>query len=125
MEKSRLDPVMKEQQKVEYENTERLCQEVAKLGGFPFDCEVTIPEATLNKEVTITIDLQDYYGVVDDENSRVDVSITTKMGEAVEVEPVKIDGNSKYAVSFTPRTPGDHSLAVAVNGNQCPGNPYR
>ena len=124
MRKSRLEPVMKEQPKVEYENTENLCLEVIRFGRFV--CEVTIPEATMNREVTIIIDLQDaQYDIGDSESNKLKVSVTTKTGEAVVVKLVKDVGDKKFAVLFTPRAPENHSLAVIVNGNQIPGSPYR
>ena len=56
---TRLEPVTKEQREVEYEEVERLCKEVTKLGRFPSidpsKCEVTFPTAmtVINKETSL------------------------------------------------------------------------
>ena len=55
--RTRLEPVMKEQREVEYEEVERLCEEVTKLGRLPIDpskCEVTFPTAmtVMNRDIT-------------------------------------------------------------------------
>ena len=112
--RSKLEPVVKEQREVEYKEVEHLCEEVTKLGGYPplnfSRCEVIFPnEMTLiNKETSLMITLRDIIGViVHDSGSEVEVSMTTKTGEAIVAEPVNDVSGGNYTVSFTPRTPGD------------------
>ena len=129
--RSRLEPVMKEQTEVEYEKVEHLCEEVTKLGGFPLDpskCEVTFPTAMtiINKETSLMVTLRDVNGdIVDDKSSEVEVSVTTKTGEAILVEPVKDISGENCAVYFTPRTLGDHMISVIVDGQHIPGSPHK
>ena len=106
--RSRLEPVMNEQGETEYRKLEHLCEEVTKLGKFPLDprkCAVTFPSemTTVNGEVSLMITIiVDVNGDIVDR--KVEVSVTTKTGEAIAVIPVKdiVDGN--YTVSFTPKT---------------------
>ena len=130
--RSRLEPVMKEQREVEYEEMERLCEEVTKLGGFlpldPSKCEVTFPTAmtVMNKVTSLMVTLRDVNGgIVDDKSSEVEVSMTTKTGEAIVVEPVKDVSGGNYTASFTPRTFGDHMISIAVDGQHIPGSPHK
>jgi len=129
--KTRLEPVMKEQREVKYEEVEHLCKEVTKLGGLPLDpskCEVTFPTAmtVINKEMSLMVTLRDVNGnIVDDRNSEVEVSVTTKTGEAISVGPVKNVSGGNYTVSFTPRTLGGHVISVVVDGQHIPGNPNK
>ncbi|XP_065917745.1 E3 ubiquitin-protein ligase TRIM71-like [Dysidea avara] len=130
--RSRLEPVMKEQREVEYEEVERLCEEVTKLGGFlpldPSKCEMTFPTAMtiMTKETSLMVTLRDVNGdIVDDKNSEVNVSVTTKTGEAIVVGPVKDVSGGNYTVSFTPRTPGDHMISIVIDGQHIPGSPHK
>ena len=130
--RSRLEPVMKEQREVEYEEVERLCEEVTKLGGFlpldPSKCEMTFPTAMtiMTKETSLMVILRDVNGdIVDDKNSEVNVSVTTKTGEAIVVGPVKDVSGGNYTVSFTPRTPGDHMISIVIDGQHIPGSPHK
>ncbi|XP_065917752.1 E3 ubiquitin-protein ligase TRIM71-like [Dysidea avara] len=130
--RSRLEPVMKEQREVEYEEVERLCEEVTKLGGFlpldPSKCEMTFPTAMtiMTKETSLMVTLRDVNGdIVDDKNSEVNVSVTTKTGEAIVVGPVKDVNGGNYTVSFTPRTPGDYMISIVVDGQHIPGSPHK
>ncbi|XP_065894880.1 tripartite motif-containing protein 2-like [Dysidea avara] len=130
--RSRLEPVMKEQREVEYEEVERLCEEVTKLGGFlpldPSKCEMTFPTAMtiMTKETSLMVTLRDVNGdIVDDKNSEVNVSVTTKTGEAIVVGPVKDVSGGNYTVSFTPRTPGDHIISIVIDGQHIPGSPHK
>ena len=130
--RSRLEPVMKEQREVEYEEMERLCEEVTKLGGFlpldPSKCEVTFPTAmtVMNKETSLTVTLRDVNGdIVDDKSTEVEVSMTTKTGKAIVVGPVKDVSGGNYTASFTPRTFGNHMISIAVDGQHIPGSPHK
>ena len=130
--RSRLEPAMKEQREVEYGEVERLCEEVTKLGGFlppdPSKCEVTFPTAmtVMNKVTSLMITLRDVNGdIVDDKSSEVEVSMTTKTGEAIVVGPVKDVSGGNYTASFTPRTFGDHMISIAVDGQHIPGSPHK
>jgi len=129
--RTRLEPVMKEQREVEYEEVECLCEEVTKLGGFPLDpnkCEVTFPTAmtVMNKETSLMITLRDFNDdIVDDRSSEVEVSVTTKTSEAISVGSFKNVSSGNYTVSFTPRTLGDHVISVVVEGQHIPGSPHK
>ena len=130
--RSRLEPAMKEQREVEYGEVEHLCEEVTKLGGFlppdPSKCEVTFPTAitVMNKETSLTVTLRNDNGdIVDDCSSEVEVSVTTKTGEAIVVGPVKDVSGGNYTASFTPRTFGDHMISIAVDGQHIPGSPHK
>jgi len=129
--RTRLEPVVKEQREVEYEGVEHLCEEVTKLGRLPLDlskCEVTFPTAmiVMNKEASLMITFRDDNGdIVDDRSSEVEVSMTTKTGEAILVGPVKDVRSGNYIVSFTPRTLGDHVISVVVDGQHIPGSPHK
>ena len=129
--RTRLEPVIKEQREVKYEEVERLCEEVTKLGGLPLDpskCEVTFPTAmtVINKETLLMITLRDDNGdIVDDRSSEIEVSVTSKTEEAILVEPVKDVNGGKYTISFTPRTLGDHLTSVVVDGQHIPGSPHK
>jgi len=126
-----LGPVMKEQREVEFVEVERLCEELTKLGGFQLDpskCEGTFPTTMtlINKQTSLRITLKDVNGdIVDDRNSTVEVSVTTKTGEAIPMGPVKDVNDRNYTVSFTPRTPGDHVISVLVDGQHIPGSPHK
>ena len=130
--RSRLEPVMKEQREVEYEEMERLCKEVTKLGGFlpldPSKCEVTFRTAmtVMNKETSLMVTLRDVSGdIVDDKSTEVEVSMTTKTGKAIVVGPVKDVSGRNYTASFTPRTFGNHMVSIAVDGQHIPGSPHK
>ena len=129
--RSRLEPVVKEQRKVEYKEMEHLCEEVTELGGYPLDpnkCEVTFPTAitVMNKETLLMITLRDVNGdIVDDSSSEVEIYVTTKIGEAIVVGPVKDVGGGNYTVSFTPKTLGDHMITVVVDGQHIEGSPHK
>ena len=128
--RSRLEPAINEQREVEYGEVDRLCEEVTKLGGFPLDpskCEVTFPTAmAMNKETSLIVTLRDVNGdIVDDKSSEVEVSVTTKTGEAIVVGPVKDISGGNYTVPFTPRTLGDHMISIVVDGQHIPGSPHK
>ena len=130
--RSRLEPVVKEQREVEYEEVEHLCEEVTKLGRYPAldpsKCEVTFPIAMtiMNKETLLMVTLRDINGDnVDDSSDKVEVSITTVTREAIIVGPVKGVIGGKYMVSFTPRTCGDHDVSVLVDRQHIPGSPQK
>jgi len=129
--RTRLEPVMKEQREVKYEEVKRLCEEVTKLGRLPLDpskCEVTFPTAmtVMNKETSLMITLRDDNGdIVDDRSSEVEVSMTSKSGEVIVVEQVKFVSCGNYTVSFTPRTLGDYVISVVVDGQHIPGSPHK
>ena len=46
----------------------------------------------------------------------VEVSMTTKTGEAIIAEPVNNDSGGNYTVFFTPRTPGDYMILIVADG---------
>jgi len=126
--RTRVEPVMKEQRQVEYEEVEHLCEEVTKLGRLPpldpSKCKVTFPTAMTVMSLMLT--LRDVNGdIVDDRSSEVEVSVTTKTGEAISVEPVKNVGSGNYTVYFTPRTLGDHVISVVVDGRHISGSPHK
>jgi len=130
--RTRLGPVMKEQREVEFVEVECLCEELTKLGRFPLPdpskCEMTFPTTmtVMNKQTSLMITLKDVNGdVVDDRSSEVEVSITTKTGEAIPVGPVKAVNDGNYTVSFTPRRFGDHEISVVIDGHHIPGSPQK
>jgi len=130
--RTRLEPVMKEQREVEYEEVEHLCEEVTKLGGFqsinPSKCEVTFPTAmtVINKETSLIITFRDFNGdILDNRCSEVEVVVTTITGEAIALKPVKDISDGNYTVSFTPRTVGNHVISVVVDGQHIPGSPHK
>ena len=129
--RSRLEPVVKEQREVEYKEVEHLCEEVIKLGGYPLDpskCEVTFPTAmtVMNKETSLMITMRNVNGDrVDDSGNILEVFVTTKTGEAIVVGPVNGVSGGNYAVSFTPRTLGDHMISVVGDGQHIPGSPHK
>ena len=130
--RSRLEPVVKEQREVEYKEVECLCEEVTNLGRYPplnpSKCEVTFLTAitVVNKEASLQVTLKDVNGDFADESSdKVEVSVTTVTGEAIAVEPVKDVIGGKYKVIFTPRTPREHVISVAVDRQHITGSPHK
>ena len=80
----------------------------------------------MNKETSLMITLRDDNGdIVDDRSSEVEVSMTTKTGEAILVGSVKDVSGGNYTVSFTPRTLGEHVISVLVDGQHIPGSPNK
>ena len=104
--RSRLQPVTSEQAEPEFENIERLCETINKLGCIPVDpskCEVVIPPVIVKKKTTLMIMLKDKNNnPVIDASKELNVFIeNTRDSEATKVRTIKEVGGGKYEPSFT------------------------
>ena len=80
----------------------------------------------INKEQSLILTLKD----VNNDNSigrdsAIQVLVMDKNFEAAAVKPVLDIGGGNYTVTFTPTTPGDHMIAVIVDGQHIPGSPHK
>ena len=127
--RSRLEPVMREQAKVEFRDVEGLREAVKKLGFIrvePSKCEVIIPPVIV-KKTTMMISLMDKLNnPVSDHCNHINVAIENiRGGEAIQVGPIKEVGNGRYEVSYTPSRCGYHMISIIVDGHHIPGSPYK
>ena len=128
--RSRLEPVMSEQAKPEFDNIEQLSQTIRLLGYIPLDpskCEVVIPPVIVKKKTTLMIMLKNK------NNNPVTTSCTeinviikkTKGGEAIQVRRIEEVGGGRYEASFTARRCGYYMISIIVDGHHIPGSPYK
>ena len=127
--RSRLEPVMSEQAKPEFDNIEQLSQTIRLLGYIPLDpskCEVVIPPVIVKKKTTLMIMLKDKNN---NPATRSCEEITvvvkeTKGGEAIQVRAIKEVGGGRYEASFTASRCGYYMISIIVDGYHIPGSPY-
>ena len=128
--RSRLEPVMSEQAKPEYENIEQLSQIIRLLGYTPLDpskCEVVIPPVIVKKKTTLMIMLKNKdNNPVTDGSKELNVFMQDiRGGEAIQVRAIKEVGSGKYEASFTASRCGYYMISVIVDGHHIPGSPYK
>ena len=128
---SRLEPVMSEQAKPEFDNIEQLCQAVNKLGYIPLEsskCEVVIPPTVIvKKKTTLIIKIKNK-----DNNPVTNASKEFKVfiedirnWETVQVKKIKEVGGGRYKASFTASKCGYYMISIIVDGNHILGSPYK
>ena len=125
-----LQPVMSEQAEPEFENIERLCETINKLGYIPVDpskCEVVIPPVIVKKKTTLMIMLKNKNNnPVTDASKQLNVFIENiRGGEAIQVGPIKEVGGGRYEASFTASRCGYYMISIIVDGHHIPGSPYK
>ena len=128
--RSRLEPVMSEQAKPEFDNIEQLSQTILLLGYIPLDpskCEVVIPPVILKKKTTLMIMLKNKNNnPVTRSCAEINVIVKkTKGGEAIQVRRIKEVGGGRYEASFTASRCGYYMISIIVDGHHIPGSPYK
>ena len=128
--RSRLEPVMSEQAKLEFDNIEQLCQAVNQLGYIPLEarkCEVVIPPVIVKKKTTLMIMLKNKNNnPVTDASKELNVLIEKiKDGETIQVGAIKEVGGGRYEASFTASRCGYYMTSIIVDGHHIPGSPYK
>ena len=130
--RSRLEPVMSEQAKPEFDNIEQLSQTIRLLGYIPLDpnkCEVIIPPVIVKKKTTLMIMLKDKNNNPATRScEEINVVVKeTKGGEAIQVRAIKEVGGGRYEASFTIATSrcGYYMISIIVDGHHIPGSPYK
>ena len=128
--RSRLEPVMSEQAKPEFDNIEQLSQIIRLLGYIPLDpskCEVVIPPVIVKKKTILTIMLKNK-----NNNPVTDASKESKVfienirdGEVIQVRAIKEVGGGRYEASFTASRCGYYMISIIVDGHHIPGSPYK
>ena len=125
--RSRLEPVMSEQAKPEFENIEQLSQTIRLLGYIPLDpsrCEVVM---IVKKKTTLMIMLKNKNNnPVTDASKELNVFVENiRDGEAIQVRAIKEVGGGRYEASFTASRCGYYMISIIVNGDHIPGSPYK
>ena len=127
--RSRLQPVTSEQAEPEFENIERLCETINKLGCIPVDpskCEVVIPPVIVKKTALMIMLKDKNNNPVTDASKELNVFIeNTRDGEATKVRTIKEVGGGKYELSFTASRCGYYMISIIVDGHHIPGSPYK
>ena len=128
--RSRLEPVMSEQAKPEFENIEQICKAVNKLPFVPLDsskCEVVIPPVIVKKKTTLMIMSKNKNNnPVTDASKELNVCIENiRGGEATQVRAIKEVGGGRYEASFTASRCGYYMISIIVDGHHIPGSPYK
>ena len=128
--RSRLEPVMSEQAKPEFDNIEQLSQTIRLLGYIPLDpskCEVIIPPVIVKKKTTLMIMLKNKNNnPVTRSCAEINVIVKkTKGGEAIQVRAIKEVGGGRYEASFTASRCGYYMISIIVDGHYIPGSPYK
>ena len=129
--RSRLEPVMSEQPKPEFDNIEQLSQTIRLLGYIPLDpskCEVVIPPVIIvKKKTTLMIMLKNKNNnPVTRSCAEINVIVKkTKGGEAIQVRGIKEVGGGRYEASFTASRCGYYMISIIVDGHHIPGSPYK
>ena len=128
--RSRLEPVMREQAELEFDNMEQLCQAVNKLGCVPLEpskCEVVIPPVIEKKKTTLMIMLKNKNNnPVIDASKELNVFIENiSDGEIIQVKEIKEVGGGRYEASFTASRCGYYMISIIVDGHHIPGSPYK
>ena len=128
--RSRLEPVMSEQAKPEFDNIEQLSQTIRLLGYIPLDprkCEVIIPPVIVKKKTTLMIMLKNKNNnPVTDASKELKVFVENiRDGEAIQVRAIKEVGGGRYEASFTASRCGYYMISIIVDGHHIPGSPYK
>ena len=128
--RSRLEPVMSEQAKPEFDNIEQLSQTIRLLGYIPLDpsrCEVVIPPVIVKKKTTLMIMLKNKNtNPVTDASKELNVFIENiRDGEVMQVRAIKEVGGGRYEASFTASRCGYYMISIIVDGHHIPGSPYK
>ena len=128
--RSRLEPVMSELAKPEFENIEPLCRAVNKLPFVPVDpskCEVVIPPVIVKKKTTLMIMLKNKNNnPVTNNSEELNVFIENiRDGKAIQVRPIKEVGGGRYEASFTLSKCGHYMISIIVDGHHIAGSPYK
>ena len=128
--RSRLEPVMSEQAKPEFENIEQLSQTIRLLGYIPLDpsrCEVVIPPVIVKKKTTLMIMLKNKNNnPVTDASKELNMFIENiRDGEVIQVRAIKEVGDGRYEASFTASRCGYYMISIIVDGHHIPGSPYK
>ena len=128
--RSRIEPVMSEQAKPEFDNIEQLLQTIRLLGYIPLDpskCEVVIPPVIVKKKTTLMIMLKNKNNnPVTDASKELNVFIENiRDGEVIQVRVIKEVGDGRYEASFTASRCGYYMISIIVDGHHIPGSPYK
>ena len=128
--RSRLEPVMSEQAKPEFDNIEQLSQTIRLLGYIPLDpnnCEVVIPPVIVKKKTTLMIMLKNKNNnPVTRSCAEINVIVKKNKGsEAIQVRAIKEVGGGRYEASFTASRCGYYMISIIVDGHHIPGSPYK
>ena len=128
--RSRLQPVMSEPAKPQFDNIEQLCQAVNKLGYIPLEpskCEVVIPPVIVKKKTTLMIMLKNKNNnPVTDASKELNVFIKNiRDREIIQVGAVKEMGGGRYEASFTASRCGYYMISIIVDRYHIPGSPYK
>ena len=128
--RSRLEPVMSEQAKPEFDNIEQLSQTIRLLGYIPLDpskCKVVIPPVIVKKKTTLMIMLKNKNNNPVTRNcEEINVVVKeTKGGEAIQVRAIKEVGGGRYEASFTASRCGYYMISIIVDEHHIPGSPYK
>ena len=128
--RSRLEPVISEQAKPEFDNIEQLSQTIRLLGYIPLDpskCELVIPPVVVKKTTTLMIMLKNNNNnPVTDASKELNVFIENiRDGEAIQVRAIKEVGGGRYEASFTASRCGYYMISIIVDGHHIPGSPYK
>ena len=128
--RSRLEPVMNEQAKPEFDNIEQLSQTIRLLGYIPLDpnnCEVIIPPVIVKKKTTLMIMLKNKNNnPVTRSCAEINVIVKkTKGGEVIQVRAIKEVGGGRYEASFTASRCEYYMISIIVDGHHIPGSPYK
>ena len=128
--RSRLEPVISEQAKPEFDNIEQLSQTIRLLGYIPLDpskCKVVTPPVIVKKKTTLMIMLKNKNNnPVTRSCAEINVIVKkTKGGEAIQVRGIKEVGGGRYEASFTASRCGYYMISIIVDGHHIPGSPYK
>ena len=129
--RSRLEPVMSEQAKPEFDNIEQLSQTIRLLGYIPLadpsKCEVIIPPAVVKKKTILMIMLKNSNNnPVTKSCEKIMVIVKKgKDGETTQVRAIKEVGGGRYEASFTASRCGYYMISIIVDGHHIPGSPYK
>ena len=126
--RSRLEPVMSEQAKPEFDNIEQLSQAIRLLGYIPLDpskCKVIIPPVIVKKKTTLMIMLKNKNNnPVTSSCAEINV-IVKNFVEAIQVRAIKEVGGGRYEASLTASRCGYYMISIIVDGHHIPGSPYK
>ena len=128
--RTKLEPVMSEQEKPVFENIEQLCQAVNGLGfAFldPSKCQVEIPSVIVNQKATMTITLKNKNNnPVTNNSEEINVLIeNTRDHKAIEVRAINELGSGRYEASFTANRCGYYMISITVDGHHISDSPYK
>ena len=128
--RSRLEPVMSEQAKPEFDNIEQLSQTIRLLGYIPLDpskCKVIIPPVIVKKKTTLMIMLKNKNNnPVTRSCAEINVIVKkTKGDEVIQVRAIKEVGGGRYEASLTASRCGYYMISIIVDGHHIPGSPYK